>query len=259
MQQERWVREGKEEDSVGVCVCVRILQRDFCVVSGWVRQSVGPGSLQCSQPFSSRLSGNIMCLWDAQRNSPVSPDWAQIRQLKTEWGRKKVQHGLELKLPLEKRNQKGIFEDSFLPFGITTLRSGYAMLAQRNGLPIGCKPVPLKDHPDLRDVDVNAEGCCSLSPSSSSGGCPWARLAGVDGCLSEPYCLWFQLLARAYWGEVELGLTSPNRSVSWARLREASRKNCVRSRVRAVGCEKDGEHPCEWTFWGGLGGSWATV
>lgn len=108
------------------------------------------------------------------------------------------------------------------------------MLAQRNGLPLGCKPVPLKDHPELRDVDVNAEGCCSLSPSPSSGGCPWARLAGVDGCLSEPYCLWFQLLARAYWGEVELGLTSPNRSVSWARLREASRKNCVRSRVRAA-------------------------
>ncbi|TDG97465.1 hypothetical protein EPR50_G00226570 [Perca flavescens] len=115
------------------------------------------------------------------------------------------------------------------------------MLAQRNGLPPGCKPVPLKDHPDLRDVDVNAEGCCSLSRSPSSGGCPWARLAGVDGCLSEPYCLWFQLLARAYWGEVELGLTSPNRSVSWARLREASRKNCVRSRAK----QKDGRDQSE--------------
>ncbi|XP_071340792.1 rho GTPase-activating protein 21a isoform X2 [Trachinotus anak] len=115
------------------------------------------------------------------------------------------------------------------------------MLAQRNGLPPGCKPVPLKDHPDLRDVDVNTEGCCSLSPSPSSGGCPWARLAGVDGCLSEPYCLWFQLLARAYWGEVELGLTSPNRSVSWARLREASKKNCVRSRAK----QKDGRDQSE--------------
>ncbi|XP_047185710.1 rho GTPase-activating protein 21-like isoform X3 [Scophthalmus maximus] len=118
------------------------------------------------------------------------------------------------------------------------------MLAQRNGLPPpGCKPAPLvKDHPDLRDVDVNAVGCCSLSsPSPSSGGCPWARLAGVDGCLSEPYCLWFQLLARAYWGEVELGLTSPNRSVSWARLREASRKNCVRSRAK----QKDGRDQSE--------------
>ncbi|XP_042255290.1 rho GTPase-activating protein 21 isoform X2 [Thunnus maccoyii] len=115
------------------------------------------------------------------------------------------------------------------------------MLAQRNGLPPGCKPVPLKDHPDLRDVDVSAEGCCTLSPSPSSGGCPWARLAGVDGCLSEPYCLWFQLLARAYWGEVELGLTSPNRSVSWARLREASRKNCVRSRAK----QKDGRDQSE--------------
>nr|XP_046226749.1 rho GTPase-activating protein 21-like isoform X3 [Scatophagus argus] len=115
------------------------------------------------------------------------------------------------------------------------------MLAQRNGLPPGCKPGPLKDHPDLRDVDVNAEGCCSISPSPSSGGCPWARLAGVDGCLSEPYCLWFQLLARAYWGEVELGLTSPNRSVSWARLREASRKNCLRSRAK----QKDGRDQSE--------------
>ncbi|XP_026217285.1 rho GTPase-activating protein 21 isoform X3 [Anabas testudineus] len=115
------------------------------------------------------------------------------------------------------------------------------MLAQRNGLPPGCKPVPLKDHHDLLDVDVNTQGCCSLSPSSSSGGCPWARLAGVDGCLSEPYCLWFQLLARAYWGELELGLTSPNRSVSWARLREASRKNCVRSRAK----QKDGRNQSE--------------
>ncbi|MEQ2268074.1 hypothetical protein XENORESO_014708, partial [Xenotaenia resolanae] len=105
------------------------------------------------------------------------------------------------------------------------------MLAQRNGLPAGCKPVRLKDHPEPQDAEKNAGGCCSFSSSSPpSGGCPWARLAGVDGCLSEPYCLWFQLLARAYWGEVELGLSSPNRSVSWARLREASRKNCVRSR-----------------------------
>ncbi|XP_041669588.1 rho GTPase-activating protein 21-like isoform X2 [Cheilinus undulatus] len=115
------------------------------------------------------------------------------------------------------------------------------MLAQRNGLPTGCKPISLKDHPDLRDVDVSAEGCCSLSPSPSSGGCPWARLAGVDGCLSEPYCLWFQLLARAYWGEVELGLTRPNRSVSWARLREASKRNCVRSRAK----QKDGRDQSE--------------
>nr|XP_057916578.1 rho GTPase-activating protein 21 isoform X2 [Doryrhamphus excisus] len=108
------------------------------------------------------------------------------------------------------------------------------MLAQRNGLPSGCKPLPLRDLPDLHDVEY--EGCCSLSSSASSGSCPWARLAGVDGCLSEPYCLWFQLLARAYWGELELGLKSSNRGVSWARLREASRKNCVRSRAK----RKDG-------------------
>ncbi|XP_047205122.1 rho GTPase-activating protein 21-like isoform X2 [Girardinichthys multiradiatus] len=118
------------------------------------------------------------------------------------------------------------------------------MLAQRNGLPAGCKPVRLKDHPEPQDTEKNAGGCCSFSSSSSSppsGGCPWARLAGVDGCLSEPYCLWFQLLARAYWGEVELGLSSPNSSVSWARLREASRKNCVRSRTK----QKDGRDQSE--------------
>ncbi|KAJ0059633.1 hypothetical protein NL108_006347, partial [Boleophthalmus pectinirostris] len=109
------------------------------------------------------------------------------------------------------------------------------MLARRNG------PVPLKDLPEMLDVEVTAEGCCSLSPSPSSGGCPWARLAGVDGCLSEPYCLWFQLLARAYWGEVEIGLSSPNRTVSWARLREASIKNCVRSRAK----QKDGREQSE--------------
>ncbi|XP_061661927.1 rho GTPase-activating protein 21-like isoform X2 [Syngnathoides biaculeatus] len=99
------------------------------------------------------------------------------------------------------------------------------MLAQRNGLPSGRKPVPLRDPAD-------AEGCRSQSASPSSGTCPWARLAGADCCLSEPYCLWFQLLARAYWGELELGLKTSTRGVSWARLREASRKNCVRSRTK---------------------------
>eukprot|EP00066_Takifugu_rubripes_P017127 XP_011606393.1 PREDICTED: rho GTPase-activating protein 21 isoform X2 [Takifugu rubripes] len=115
------------------------------------------------------------------------------------------------------------------------------MLAQRNGLPPGCKPVPLQDRPDLPDVDKTTPGCCSFSPSPSSGGCPWARLAGVDGCLSEPYCLWFQFLARAYWGEVELGLASPNHSVSWARFKDASRKNCVRFRAK----QKDGRDQSE--------------
>lgn len=122
------------------------------------------------------------------------------------------------------------------------------MLAQRNGLSLGCKPVPLMDHPNLQDVDVNAEGCCFLSPSPSSGGCPWAWLAGVDDCLSEPYCLWFQLLARAYWGELELGLTSPDRSVFRPWLRNVSRKNCVRSWVRTDVWQKDVEHPGEGTF-----------
>ncbi|XP_061876934.1 rho GTPase-activating protein 21 isoform X2 [Entelurus aequoreus] len=116
------------------------------------------------------------------------------------------------------------------------------MLAQRNGLPSGCKSLPLRDLPDRRDVE--SEGCCSLTASPSSGSCPWARLAGLDGCLSEPYCLWFQLLARAYWGELELGLKSSTRGVSWARLREASRKNCVRSRAK----QKDGPDQSEASF-----------
>lgn len=137
-----------------------------------------------------------------------------------------MQHELRLKLWLLQ------FVDIFSAVWFHHLGSGYAMLAQRNGLPPGCKPVPLQDRPDLPDVDKSTPGCCSFSPSPSSGGCPWARLAGVDGCLSEPYCLWFQFLARAYWGEVELGLASPNHSVSWARFKDASRKNCVRFRVR---------------------------
>ncbi|XP_077367822.1 uncharacterized protein LOC144011838, partial [Festucalex cinctus] len=112
------------------------------------------------------------------------------------------------------------------------------MLAQRNGLPAGRKPVPLRE---LRDP-TDSEGCCSLSAIPSSASCPWARLAGADCCLSEPYCLWFQLLARAYWGELELGVKSSTRGVSWARLREASRKNCVRSRQAK---QKDGTDPSE--------------
>ncbi|XP_041923497.1 rho GTPase-activating protein 21-like isoform X3 [Alosa sapidissima] len=79
--------------------------------------------------------------------------------------------------------------------------------------------------------DVEGGGGCS----PSLGDCPWARLAGVDGCLSETYCLWFQLLARAYWGELELGLRGPSRKASWSRLREASRRNCVRSRAKQKG------------------------
>lgn len=52
---------GKRENSlqaawcVCMCVCVCILQREFCVVSGWVRESVGLGSLQCTQPLCSPL------------------------------------------------------------------------------------------------------------------------------------------------------------------------------------------------------------
>ncbi|XP_032406696.1 rho GTPase-activating protein 21a isoform X4 [Xiphophorus hellerii] len=89
------------------------------------------------------------------------------------------------------------------------------MLAQRSG---------------LRDAEKSAGGCCSFSSSSS---CPWARLAGTDGCLSEPYCLWFQLLARAYWGDVELGVSGPNRGASW------------KSRVRCRAKQKDGRDQSE--------------
>ncbi|XP_063063010.1 rho GTPase-activating protein 21-like isoform X3 [Engraulis encrasicolus] len=80
----------------------------------------------------------------------------------------------------------------------------------------------------------NGGGGVGCGPSL--GDCPWARLAGVDGCLSETYCLWFQLLARAYWGELELGLRgSSGCKASWSRLREASRRNCVRSRAKQKG------------------------
>uniref|UniRef100_A0A3B3X4Z5 Rho GTPase activating protein 21a n=1 Tax=Poecilia mexicana TaxID=48701 RepID=A0A3B3X4Z5_9TELE len=89
------------------------------------------------------------------------------------------------------------------------------MLAQRSG---------------LRGAEKSAGGCCSFSSSSS---CPWARLAGADGCLSEPYCLWFQLLARAYWGDVELGVSGPNRGASW------------KSRVRCRAKQKDGRDQSE--------------
>ncbi|XP_028289929.1 rho GTPase-activating protein 21-like isoform X2 [Gouania willdenowi] len=77
--------------------------------------------------------------------------------------------------------------------------------------------------------DKEGEGCCP-----SSGTCPWARLVGVDSCVSEPYCLWFQLLARASWGEVELGLSSR----SWARLRDATWNHWVRLRTKPKdGCD----------------------
>ncbi|KAM9417467.1 rho GTPase-activating protein 21a isoform 1-T1 [Salvelinus alpinus] len=114
------------------------------------------------------------------------------------------------------------------------------MLAQRNGgVSAGScvTTVPLKDCPDLVDL-LDVEVDCS----PSTGYCPWARLAGFEGCLSEPYCLWFQLLAQAYWGDVELGLRGEtDRRVSWGRLQEASRRNCVRSRAK----QKDGRDQSE--------------
>lgn len=98
------------------------------------------------------------------------------------------------------------------------------MLAQQNRLP------------NLQEVDGIAEGCCFLKPSllQSPGGRHLAWLAGVDTCPSEPYCLWFQLLARAYWGELELGLSGNDSrsSGSWLWLKNTARWSRVRPRVR---------------------------
>ncbi|XP_056439830.1 rho GTPase-activating protein 21-like isoform X2 [Gadus chalcogrammus] len=117
------------------------------------------------------------------------------------------------------------------------------MLAQRSGPTPGPKPAPVTDDPDLAETrEGTVVGRQSPSPPASPGSsCPWARLAGVDGCLVEPYCLWFQLLARAYWGDVELGGGGPVRCMSWARLRDASRRNCVCSKAK----RKDGRDQSE--------------
>lgn len=103
----------------------------------------------------------------------------------------------------------------------------FAMLTQRNGVCAGCV-LPGKDSSDQMDV----AGCtCAI------GDCPWDCLKGVDGCLSDTSCLWFQLLARAYWGDVELGLRESQKGVSWRRPKKASQRNCMRSWVRIGGSE----------------------
>lgn len=172
-----------------------------------------------------------------------------------------------------KRNQPGDWAGNTELFPATpSTRAGYAMLAEHAsaGQPLAGRVLPLQDHgsgcsgggssstskvdhivimtstEDVSERGKTGKGVTSASCSNgggnggggvgcgpSLGDCPWARLAGVDGCLSETYCLWFQLLARAYWGELELGLRgSSGCKASWSRLREASRRNCVRSRVR---------------------------
>ncbi|KAJ8010114.1 hypothetical protein DPEC_G00071630 [Dallia pectoralis] len=110
------------------------------------------------------------------------------------------------------------------------------MLAQRSGgVSAGASGTAVAPK-DCTEPGVEV-GC-----SPSTGNCPWARLAGFEGCMSEPYCLWFQLLARAYWGEVELGLRrKTDRRVSWGRLRQASRRNCRLSRAK----QKDGHFQSE--------------
>lgn len=99
------------------------------------------------------------------------------------------------------------------------------MLTQRNGACVSCV-LPGKDGADQVDV---ADCTCSV------GGCSWDCLAGVNGCLSDTSCLWFQLLARAYWGDVELGLREAQKGVSWRRPRKTSPRNCMRPWVRIPG------------------------
>ncbi|XP_056306991.1 rho GTPase-activating protein 21 isoform X2 [Danio aesculapii] len=103
------------------------------------------------------------------------------------------------------------------------------MLTQRNGVCAGCV-LPGKDSSDQMDV----AGCtCTI------GDCPWDCLKGVDGCLSDTSCLWFQLLARAYWGDVELGLRESQKGVSWRSPKKTSQRNCMRSWAKHKdGCER---------------------
>lgn len=103
--------------------------------------------------------------------------------------------------------------------------AGFAMLTKRNGACVNCVP-PGKDGSDQVDV---TDCTCSI------GECSWDCLAGVNGCLSDTSCLWFQLLARAYWGDVELGLREAQKGVSWRRPRKTSPRNCMRSWVRFSG------------------------
>uniref|UniRef100_A0A8C1K6B2 Rho GTPase activating protein 21a n=1 Tax=Cyprinus carpio TaxID=7962 RepID=A0A8C1K6B2_CYPCA len=81
---------------------------------------------------------------------------------------------------------------------------------------------------------MDVAGCtCTI------GDCPWDCLTGVDGCLSDTSCLWFQLLARAYWGDVELGLLEAQKGISWRRLKKTSQRNCIRSWAKQKdGCER---------------------
>lgn len=73
---------GKEENSLqaawcvygNMCVCVHTSERVLC--GEWVGASVsrpGLSAVHSAAVLSPRLSGNIMCVWDAQKNSPVSP------------------------------------------------------------------------------------------------------------------------------------------------------------------------------------------
>ncbi|XP_065150707.2 rho GTPase-activating protein 21a isoform X1 [Paramisgurnus dabryanus] len=100
------------------------------------------------------------------------------------------------------------------------------MLTKRNGACVGCA-LPNKDSSDQVD---------SVDCTCPIGDCSWDCLAGVNGCLSDTSCLWFQLLARAYWGDVDLGLREAQKGVSWRRRRKSSQRNCMRSWAK----QKDG-------------------
>lgn len=98
------------------------------------------------------------------------------------------------------------------------------MLANRSGMSHHCGAAPRV--PGGGETDLVELDCVP-----AAGFCPWARFPGVDGCLAEPYCLWLKLLARANWGDLELGLRCQD-ALCWRRLAEETRRNCLRLRVR---------------------------
>ncbi|TRZ04037.1 hypothetical protein DNTS_006376, partial [Danionella cerebrum] len=96
---------------------------------------------------------------------------------------------------------------------------------------VGCVPVHPGMHSSYR-MDM-AECTCAV------GLCHWDCQEGMDGCLSDTSCLWFQLLARAYWGNVDLGLRESQKGMSWRKVKKMSQKNCMRARAKQKdGCER---------------------
>ncbi|KAJ8375881.1 hypothetical protein SKAU_G00064610 [Synaphobranchus kaupii] len=115
------------------------------------------------------------------------------------------------------------------------------MLANRNGMSRHCGAAPrMRDRgePDLVELDC----------VPTAEGCPWAQVPGVDGCLAEPYCLWLKLLARANWGDLELGLRCQD-ALCWRRLGEerlrAKRKD-AREQSEGTGSSPGEEEAFSW-------------